>query len=306
MPSEMQTGPDQREVMSEYYWIVEEYSMRALTKPSDKLPALAGIASNLQPVLSSEYLAGIWTCDVLTGLLWRRSTYIRDSYDSCLDRQDSSAPSWSWAAAVGQLYFQHRDLPSTPWQAQLVDWDIVPLDRANPFGQVQSARIVLEGLIVPILQASSDANPSSLVMAASVELNPDKNGLLLLYHSPPTTFRYTGESGEGPLDAQMIDNIIEGCWNYGKALPPEIEEIFSGRWVVNSPDFKEQGLCVLLLHAEMQDHKWWAESDTVGLMLRPVPSKSGSVVYERVGYAQTARFCRKWLGALERQAVTLV
>ncbi|KAH6843217.1 heterokaryon incompatibility protein-domain-containing protein [Chaetomium sp. MPI-CAGE-AT-0009] len=307
IPSEMPTGSDQKRVLSDYYSIVQEYCMRALTKSSDKLPALAGIASSLQPVLPGQYLAGIWTCDVITGLLWRRSTFIRESYDPSSDRRDSSAPSWSWAAAVGQIYFQHVDkLPPTPWQARLVDYNIVPLNRANPFGQVESGQIVLEGLTIPILQTSSDVDPSSLVPAASVELNPYKDGLLPLYHSPPAAFRYNNESGEGPLDGQKVDNIIDSCWNSGKPLPPEIEDIFSGRWVVNSPDFKEDGLCVLLLHAEKQDHRWWAESDTVGLMLRPVPSKSGSLVHERVGYAQTARFCLKWLKTLETRVLTLV
>jgi hypothetical protein len=56
------------------FWdtLLNDYSNRALTYESDRLPALAGLASKIQQLLNSRYMAGIWECD-LQGLMWVRS-----------------------------------------------------------------------------------------------------------------------------------------------------------------------------------------------------------------------------------------
>jgi hypothetical protein len=51
---------------------VEEYSSRELTRASDKLPALSGLAHLVQASVGSQYAAGLWVNDFLRGLLWRR------------------------------------------------------------------------------------------------------------------------------------------------------------------------------------------------------------------------------------------
>jgi hypothetical protein len=51
---------------------VEEYSSRELTRASDKLPALSGLAHMVQASIGSQYVAGLWVNDFLRGLLWRR------------------------------------------------------------------------------------------------------------------------------------------------------------------------------------------------------------------------------------------
>jgi hypothetical protein len=52
--------------------IIEEYSSRELTRASDKLPALSGLAHLVQAAVRSEYAAGLWCNDLLRSLLWRR------------------------------------------------------------------------------------------------------------------------------------------------------------------------------------------------------------------------------------------
>ncbi|KAF2094639.1 HET-domain-containing protein, partial [Rhizodiscina lignyota] len=60
------------------FWedVITEYSCRKLTRPSDKLPALAGLASkfseisNMQP---SDYVAGFWRPWLKRHLVWRVS-----------------------------------------------------------------------------------------------------------------------------------------------------------------------------------------------------------------------------------------
>lgn len=53
--------------------IVERYSSRLLTHPTDKLPAISGLAHEIQAAYGSEYAAGIWIDDLPRALLWRRA-----------------------------------------------------------------------------------------------------------------------------------------------------------------------------------------------------------------------------------------
>jgi Heterokaryon incompatibility protein (HET) len=89
--------------------VVQDYSFRKLTKYSDKLIAVAGIADAIQRQSSSRYLAGIWQDHLHMQLLWfvrhTLSNIVSDTNILSLVRQappyrepDSVAPSWSWAS----------------------------------------------------------------------------------------------------------------------------------------------------------------------------------------------------------------
>ncbi|OBT66958.1 hypothetical protein VE03_04216 [Pseudogymnoascus sp. 23342-1-I1] len=98
--------------------IVEEYSARRLTDPWDKLPALAGAAEAFRASRGEgRYLAGVWREDLVQSLLWRpyyhhsigRKVPGPNGLDKCdvlSEPVERRAPSWSWAALDGQIYFQ--------------------------------------------------------------------------------------------------------------------------------------------------------------------------------------------------------
>jgi hypothetical protein len=50
--------------------IVERYSSRLLTHQTDELPAISGLAHEIQAAYGSEYAAGIWIDDLPRALLW--------------------------------------------------------------------------------------------------------------------------------------------------------------------------------------------------------------------------------------------
>jgi hypothetical protein len=77
--------------------IEEEYSMLAITKESDRLPALSGLAKFLSQKFQALYLAGLWESNLAIGLLWHRCSL---SYSSCFRNKLSNVPSWSWASIV--------------------------------------------------------------------------------------------------------------------------------------------------------------------------------------------------------------
>lgn len=109
--------------------IVEEFCGRGLTHSTDKLPALAGLATQFQAYKcatgpkqqSYDYFAGLWWCsnpmdgtpgddaELPAGLLWRRSQMKRLA--SYRPPAVYRAPSWSWAAVDGCIRFLG---PGTP------------------------------------------------------------------------------------------------------------------------------------------------------------------------------------------------
>jgi hypothetical protein len=60
---------DKQAIFTEWHSIVIVYSRRSLTKSSDKLPAISGIAAIYQEMTGASYLAGIWDTDIHRGLL---------------------------------------------------------------------------------------------------------------------------------------------------------------------------------------------------------------------------------------------
>ncbi|KAJ4397005.1 hypothetical protein N0V93_001229 [Gnomoniopsis smithogilvyi] len=107
--------------------VVTQFCGRVLTKDTDKLPALAGLAVRFQTYKNAtspkerryDYLAGLWwygspmldrpseVAELPTGLLWRRPG------DEFLSRPAAyRAPSWSWAALDGPVEFLGGFLPS--------------------------------------------------------------------------------------------------------------------------------------------------------------------------------------------------
>ncbi|KAI1212586.1 uncharacterized protein F4807DRAFT_413613 [Annulohypoxylon truncatum] len=57
--------------LEQYYCLVHMYSVRELTKESDRLPAFSGPAQRIHRCLEGEYLAGLWSCDFNRSLDWQ-------------------------------------------------------------------------------------------------------------------------------------------------------------------------------------------------------------------------------------------
>ena len=95
--------------------LVELYSSCEMTRSSDKLPAIAGIA-NIWPVLhenpqTDAYHYGIFESNVCNSLLWL-------TRDKSVIRRTGRAPTWSWASVDGEvqfilLYYSNTAIQST-------------------------------------------------------------------------------------------------------------------------------------------------------------------------------------------------
>ncbi|KAF7920703.1 hypothetical protein EAE99_007997 [Botrytis elliptica] len=103
LPSHDLNVLDENEVLGKWFETVEEYSRLHLSYPSDRLVAIAGVATIFQKRLKCRYLAGLWQCDITRSLLWSVSGSVHTKSDKSLSRSRTSvAPSWSWASLILQ------------------------------------------------------------------------------------------------------------------------------------------------------------------------------------------------------------
>lgn len=91
-----------------WYRMLMDYSARSLTVPTDKLAALAGLASTFATHTRDVYLNGLWLNGLPEGLLWSsvglgRGKYGQKSYSKLPPSR--RAPTWSWASLDGPVVY---------------------------------------------------------------------------------------------------------------------------------------------------------------------------------------------------------
>lgn len=110
--------------MRDWYTIVTEFNTRDLTFGSDKLPALAGVASRFgSSEIGGSYIAGLWTEDILTGIFWLANNADREFALGLCQPKEPRAPSWSWASIDGKIWFPWRTTPLHP-SLQVLGFDV--------------------------------------------------------------------------------------------------------------------------------------------------------------------------------------
>ncbi|KAK3349534.1 heterokaryon incompatibility protein-domain-containing protein [Lasiosphaeria hispida] len=144
-PASLETwrsSPEQRH--ESWYTLVSDYTLRSLTKETDKLVAFSGMASKFSSCDGSAYYAGIWESSLPAGLCWyvyqhhRVQTLLPQSY---------IAPSFSWASVKGNV----DTLPAASGDPTRAAHDLsvtVALATADPHGTVHSGSITLTGVLV--------------------------------------------------------------------------------------------------------------------------------------------------------------
>jgi hypothetical protein len=135
-----------RRFVLEWPSIVMDYTRRELTKPEDRMMALAGLADYMEEETTDTYYGGLWYEDISFGLLWRSDNAGGSSRMKLAPADDeqqktrfrqrvrrlsakvfkskpsppsrlpiSYAPSWSWTSISGPVsYFERYPVGSAP------------------------------------------------------------------------------------------------------------------------------------------------------------------------------------------------
>ncbi|OAQ66220.1 HET domain-containing protein [Pochonia chlamydosporia 170] len=116
--------------------IIQEYAKRSLTFPTDRLPALAGVAKAFGGKGTREYLCGLWGDDLEGCFFW----YVAGGISP---RPDMYMPSWSWASTTGNI---------ETWGSSIEDLEFkghrVVYGGDEHMGDVREGEITLTGRIV--------------------------------------------------------------------------------------------------------------------------------------------------------------
>ncbi|KAF2823084.1 hypothetical protein CC86DRAFT_423210 [Ophiobolus disseminans] len=90
--------------------IVQRYAQYGLSYDSDCFPALSGLAHTFQEALQrDQYHAGLWSGDMLHGLLWYADEDVEDLMTDYVRPEVYKAPTWSWAFAIVPATFLSND-----------------------------------------------------------------------------------------------------------------------------------------------------------------------------------------------------
>ncbi|KAE9363177.1 HET-domain-containing protein [Stipitochalara longipes BDJ] len=132
---------------SDWYIIVVEYTRCYLTKPTDKLAALSGLAAIFQANTGYSYMSGLWQEDFGDGLLWyvdRTQSQARHS------KAKNPGPSWSWVSTYRPvLYITVMGSRSSPRYTPYRDIKIVKCaptrnNAINPLGEILHDSVTVE------------------------------------------------------------------------------------------------------------------------------------------------------------------
>jgi hypothetical protein len=127
---------------NEWRKMVEEYSKLSLTFQKDKLPAISGLAKEMQP-MRGTYLAGLWVDTFAEDLLWR-------TREPVARPQVWRGPTWSWISIDSPVWYEwpQQDVKFIP-HAKFISWRHVPLGQDST-GEVESASATVWGRIISV------------------------------------------------------------------------------------------------------------------------------------------------------------
>ncbi|KEF58826.1 uncharacterized protein A1O9_03669 [Exophiala aquamarina CBS 119918] len=140
-------GPDQNNSRGPYLvWdeVMKKYSAGSLSRQSDRLVALSGIARKLQRhvIPQDTYLAGLWKADLPFQLLW-------DVEERGHPLQSSGAyvaPTWSWASRVATVPCEQETWTSASPLVEITSAVVTSVDQ-DRMGQISSGYLRLCGVL---------------------------------------------------------------------------------------------------------------------------------------------------------------
>jgi hypothetical protein len=130
--------------MLEWSTVVHDFSRRRLTRDSDKLPALSGLAAFTKANAEADYVAGLWKSELPGALLWRVVGEESRRYT------DYVAPTWSWTSVHGRIYAGEPTWDNElPFECKVLEL-VTPLATSNPFGALKKSYIKVKGAVATL------------------------------------------------------------------------------------------------------------------------------------------------------------
>jgi hypothetical protein len=130
-----------------WLYTLSSYSHCKITRESDKLVALSGIAQKLEQRIEIGLVCGMWDCFLSRELLWEvKNGSERDEPPRLCDWR---APSWSWASGDFRLttesyWYTHLDCNALQETLEVIKLDVNSL----PSGQLKHASLLIRAKLL--------------------------------------------------------------------------------------------------------------------------------------------------------------
>lgn len=210
------------------FWlkIARQYSSLSLTRPSDRVAALAGLANAIQGVTNGKYLAGIWIDDLARSLLW-------DPVGGGALRS-SDLPTWSWVSRYNPtdadsnmsyhfvLGYGFRQDPTTTIHTPIKP----PLSSNAPDGIPHE--VIFHG---PVILATIVVKPDSSYPSFYIQITSDSSEL-----SHSSSIRLWADCPKDPGELVQEGDMVE-CLLFGTDNDVNFQYVL----VVRESEFRADG-----------------------------------------------------------------
>lgn len=163
--------PPEEQHFSEWRHMLLNYTKLELTFEKDRFPAVSGLARCFANKFKATYAAGLWVENLRNDLLWVMPHRSKPEQR----RLDAGAPTWSWANC-GKDTSGYSCYLGSHLYFTVVAVDCVPLSEHDPFGQLKSATLTLQGPLMPlILKLSKKGYDAQSDGLWGIDVEPDLN-----------------------------------------------------------------------------------------------------------------------------------
>ena len=153
--------------------VAEHFTEREMTKETDKIVALLGMAKEAAAVLEDEFLVGLWKSRLWRDLLW----WVKNP-ERCVRLQTFTAPSWTWASVNGPISYKLLGRDSDDELDQCAEIIRVEVE-SNQTVSAFTGKIVVRGKLVPMMpqRPQSPSESTSAVNASPPIWREDIEGM---------------------------------------------------------------------------------------------------------------------------------
>lgn len=158
--------------LKDWYHLIDRYAGLELSKGKDRLPAVSGVVRTIAERLRLTFVAGLWSHDLVVGLLWRTWD---PGIPLAVEAARHPGPSWSWASADRTINYHDsksigrrrpdgwlkdchsvEELRAGDWAPSL-DIQHWELDFVNEdsYGEVRSGQLTAMGKLWPFVGADN-------------------------------------------------------------------------------------------------------------------------------------------------------
>ncbi|KAF4466857.1 heterokaryon incompatibility [Fusarium albosuccineum] len=160
-----------------WFEVIERYTKRSLTKQTDILPVVSGIARYFSAEIGDKYHAGLFQSHGVIGLIWSIQGEWKNEKNKSSRPEEHLAPSWSWASVKGSVlwYWTLKRVQAEPvdhaFTPEILEISTIPSGE-DPFGILKSGRLRIKGLMMPAFAMWREEDNLALETRAVLAMPP--------------------------------------------------------------------------------------------------------------------------------------